>query len=176
MIDAIRKIVAPMIKPQIISGIVSSFSESDWTCEVEFNKRLKIEKVKIKSCLNDEKTGIFVEPKIGSVVLCCLIENRIENMSIINFSEIERIKWMSPKLELNGDEFGGILKIKEADENIKELKKYCEDLKKAVSNGLNAVGVGTAANGPGAKTAFDIEMDSKSITLKDMENKNITHG
>ena len=83
---------------------------------------------------------------------------------------------MSAKIELNGDGFGGILKIKETDDNIKALKKYCEDLKTAVSNGLNAVGVGTAANGPGAKTVFDGEMASKSIELSDMENKNVTHG
>ena len=89
MIEQIRKIVAPMIKAQILSAKVVSFSEEDWTCELEFHKRLKIDQIKIRACLNDEKTGIFIEPIVGSIVLCCLIENRLENLTIINFSEIK---------------------------------------------------------------------------------------
>ena len=74
---------------------------------------------------------------------------------------------------MNGGELGGLVKIKELEDNLKQLKDYVEAMKQAVANGINAVGVSTAADGPAGSAAFNMEMSSKIITFKNMENKKI---
>lgn len=47
-------------------------------------------------------------------------------------------------------------------------------MNQAIGPALNAIGVGTAANGPAGAQSYNSAMATQSIVLKEMENKKIT--
>ncbi len=131
--DAIRSIVNPLIKSQLITGKVTQFFPEDYTCEIEFDKRLKLDQVKIKSVLNSEESGIYIKPKIGSIVVVGLIDNKLENIFIACFSEIDEIYFKSPLIKLNGDELGGIVKSEKVASEDKKIIDEINKLKQILS-------------------------------------------
>jgi hypothetical protein len=175
--ELIRKIVDPMIKPTLYVGTVKKFNSTDWTIDVELNRGATIEEVRIKSIIGDEASGIFIEPVINSKVLIATIEDKIEDCVLISVDAIKKFKLNATELiEFNSSDFGGIVKIKELEENLNSLKSFVEAMKLATSTGLNAVGVGPAANGATAKAAFDSAMIGRKVQFKEMENKKVKHG
>lgn len=76
-------------------------------------------------------------------------------------------------ISLNGGSLRGLVKIAELEDNLNQLKQYVETMKSAVSSGINAVGVSTAANGPVGAGVFDTAMASALINFKNMENKKV---
>jgi hypothetical protein len=88
IVEVIRTAMAGMIKADIIVGEVTKFDKSKWLATVKFNETLELGEVSVKSVINTEKSGIFVEPKIGSIVTCGLIEGKVENLFIIGYSEV----------------------------------------------------------------------------------------
>lgn len=175
--DAIRAAVKAMIKPDLLIGKVMSFDEATWTIEVELNIGAKLEDVTIKSVMNDEDSGIYVEPKVGSYVLCGLVDGKLENVTVMKYSEIENIRFApSKKIELRNADFGGLVKLEQLEKNLKALKDAYTKLKTATAAGLTAVGAGSAANGATGASTFNSQTASVVINFEDMENKNITHG
>lgn len=177
MIEIIRAAVKGMIRNDLVIGKVEKFNSSDWTIDVTLNSGPSIEEVTIRAVLNSESTGIFVEPKVGSYVLCALNDGKLENMSVVLYSEIVNIKFLpKEKLILRGDSFGGLVKNDELKQNIDQLKQAVETIKSAVFSALNAVGAGSAANGAAGASTFQAQTASINIQFQDMENKNVKHG
>lgn len=176
MIEAIRRIVASQIKPDILIGTVTEFDSTKWLVTVKLNNGAEVDEVRIKSVINNEESGIFVEPKMGSYVLVGIIEGKIESLFIIGFSEIEKFKVRATNIELNGDQFGGIVKLQELEQNLNTLKDYVTALKSATSSGLAAVGVGTAASGTTGQSTFNASMLGQTINFQNMENETVKHG
>lgn len=181
LVTAIRTIARSMINNEMLMGKVTKFDSSNWTVNVELNMGAKVEEVTIRSVLNDEKTGIFIEPKVGSYILCSTTDGRLENMKIIVFSEIENIELMpSKKMKLRGDDFKGLVKIQELEDNLNSLKQFVESMHAALPIAFNAiVPVPPAlfvASGSAGAGSYTGSMSGKAIVLKDMENKNVLHG
>ena len=175
--EAIRRTVKPMIKPDLVLGEVKSFDSSNWTIEVELNQGSTVDEVTIKSVLNDIASGIFIEPEIGSSVLCGLTDGKIENLTILVFSEIKNIKFVpSEKITLRKEDFGGLVKLAQLESNLDSLKQAIETIKSAVSTGLTAVGVSTAANGATGAAAYNSATAAVAINFQNMENENVNHG
>lgn len=124
--------------------------------------------------------GIVVLPKVGSEVTFVLVDEA--QFVLINTSELDKVKIDVPELELscdkvviNGGDNGEMVKIKQLENNLDQLKKYCENLKTAITSGLNGVGAGTAASGAAGAQAFSLNFAGNSIVFKDMKDKKVTH-
>lgn len=76
-------------------------------------------------------------------------------------------------IELNGGKQGGLVKLKELEDNLQQLKDYVEAMNSAISPALTAIGAGTAASGTAGSSAYDKAMASRHIRLKSMENEKI---
>ena len=76
-------------------------------------------------------------------------------------------------IELNGGKLGGLVKLKELEDNLQQLKDYVEAMNSAISPALKAIGTGTAASGTAGSKAYDAAMASRRILLKSMENEKI---
>ena len=177
MIEVIRAAVKGMIRPDLVIGKVTKFDSEKWTINVQLNGGASVEEVTIRSVLNDGATGIFIEPKEGSFVLCALNDGKMENLSVVLFSEIVNMELMpEEELKLRGDQHGGLVMIEKLQANIDKLKDAIDTLKNATFAGLNAVGVGSAANGPGGASTFQGQTASINIQFQDMENKKVKHG
>lgn len=174
---AIRAIVKSMVKPDLMIGKVTAFNASAWTIDLELNIGAKVEDVTIKSVLNGEDSGIFIEPVDGSFVLCGMTDGKLENLTALVYSEIKSIRFApTEKLILRNEDFGGIPQADKILANLNELKTAVETIKSAVATGLTSVGVGTAANGPAGATAFNSATASVMINFENMENENVKHG
>lgn len=176
MIEIIRKMVSDLIKPDIILGKIKSFEESNWTVEVELNRGGTIDEVSIKSVVNTEESGMYVEPVVGSYVLLAVIDGKIDNLYVLGYSQIKRVRIMSELIELNGDEFGGIVKSQNLESNLDKLKTAIETLRTATAAGLTAVGAGPAANGATGASAFNSQAQSIQIQFEEMKNEKVKHG
>lgn len=177
IIDAIRAAVKSMVKPDLIIGKVESFNATAWTINLTMNIGAKVEDVTIKSVLNGEDSGIFIEPVIGSYVLCGMTDGKMENLTAMVYSEIKNIRFApSEKLIFRNEDFGGLVKIQNLENNINSLKQAIETIKSAVATGLTAVGVSSAANGPAGASAFNTATSGVVINFENMENPNVKHG
>lgn len=181
LVRAIRQITKSMITNEMLLGKVTKFNSGNWTINVELNLGAKVEEVAVRSVLNSEVSGLFVEPKVGSYVLCSTTDGKLENLKVILFSEIENIELMpAKKMKLRGDDFGGLVKLQELENNLNSLKQYVEAMNAALPNAFNAIlPVAPApfvASGAAGAGAYSGAMAGQTIVFEDMENKNVSHG
>jgi len=78
-------------------------------------------------------------------------------------------------IKINGGTNGKMVILGKLQNNLKVLKKYCEDLTSAASSGLGSVGAAASASGTLGAEAFDKAMTGKKIDFEDMANDKITH-
>ena len=174
--DIIKAIVKPMIKPSLFRGKVVKFHK-DWWIDVELNMGGKAEMVKIRSVLNGNTSGLFIEPEINSSVIIGMADGILEDMTLVCASEIKAVKIIpSGELILRGDEYGGLVKISDLNDNLTAIKQHLNNLQAAITSGISAVGAGPAANGATGATAFTNAMAGKVLDFKNMENKEVKHG
>lgn len=162
--------------PTIIIGEVTAFDSTKWLATISFNCGFSDDDIRVKAVMNSEAEGIFVEPVIGSKVLCGQIEDSKESLVVLTWSEIKRFRVIADKIELNGDAFKGLVKLQQLESNLNALKQAIESLKSAVASGITAVGAGPAANGATGATAFNTAAAAIQVQFQDMENKKVTHG
>ena len=144
--------------------------------------------------------GVVAYPRVGSYVVVgfvadgsagiVLLTDDIESIEVVISDNTSRVLIDEEKVRidmgeetsaelttdgivLNGGSLRGLVKIAELEDNLNQLKSYVETMKTAVSAGIKAVGVSTAANGPTGATTFDGAMSSASINFKNMENEKV---
>lgn len=157
----------------ILQGEVTAVDATAFTCDVKLPNGLEVFSAMLKTTRKAGKGTVLI-PKTGSSVR--LLSLGFPDFLVISVEQVDKI-YTDAETEIvyNGGENGGIPMIKELKENLEELKKYVEELNKQTSTGFQNVGAGSAANGPGAKTAFDLAMATQSIVFKDMENSKFKH-
>lgn len=178
---ALNKSSMMYAKSILVAKVVRVDNDNLVQCEAD---GLEIPDVQLRPIATGSNKAVLVIPKKNSIVLIGSIEGRQEFI-VLSVAEAEKVLMkvgdmtldvLSKVINLNGDQFDGLVKVNELKENLKSLKQYVEALKLATSNGLNAVGVGVSANGGTAKAAFETSMSGKIITIKEMENTNVKHG
>ncbi len=122
----------------------------------------------------ENDAGICITPKQGSVVL--VVEVTKLDAYVAMFSAIESISVkVDGDIVFNGGTNNGLVILNRLKSNLNAIDNYLATLKSAIANGINAVGIGTAANGPAGAAAFNAVMASSSIVYEDMENTKIKH-
>ena len=145
------------------------------SCTVEIDG-LEIDEVRL-TAVNDGGEGkLTVTPKTGSMVLLAdLSGGAMRDVAVVGYSQVDKIEGEVEKIELNGGENGGMVKIESLKNNLDALKRYVEAMKSAIANGFTSVGASTAANGATGRAAFEGAMAAQSISFEDMEDTKITH-
>ncbi len=174
MVEAIRRMVKDMTKPDIILGTVTDFDSTNWLATVKINNGAEIDEVRIKSVVNSEESGIFIEPVIGSYVLLGMIEGKIASLFIVAFSEIVKYHLKTDLIEFNGDTFGGIVKSQMVHSEIEDLKNDINSLKQAFASWVTVPNDGGAA----LKVATGAWFAQPLIVpiQTDFENDKVKHG
>jgi hypothetical protein len=172
--EAVQRMVASMIKPATVYGIVKSFDEETWSVTIELNRGGEIDEVTVLSTIEVGDTGLFIEPKTNSIVLCGLVEGLIENLTILKFSDIVRMQLMaSDIIEIQGDSEGGLVKSSKVHSEIKECKDSINDLKQILTAWTPVAQDGGAAlKAQVASWAQPLVVAQKS----DYENDKVKHG
>ena len=151
-------------KALIYEGEVKSVSGS--TCTVDIGG---VELADVRLTALPGETDILITPKVGShVVLADLEGGTLRNLCVVQYGEVEQI-------QLNGGSNDGLVKIRELENNLNQLKNYCETLDFAIQCGFMAIGIGAAANGSTGASTYIQNMTGKAISFSNMEDTSVTH-
>jgi hypothetical protein len=159
---------------------VESVDTAKYTCSVKItgsdglleNVRLKAENGKTYGVVSIPEKGSFVIVSVlgaeaGAFVSLCSkvekVEVKIENQTL----EITQNGFV-----FNGGQFDGLVKIKELEQNLENIKTYLDSLNAAIAMGLSGT-VGDA--GAAAATAFSNTMEVVPLNFTNMENDKIKH-
>lgn len=166
--EDIRKMLIELTKSPIAMFVakVTEVDQEAYKIDIQPSGRASVLDVRLKAAIDNVKDGIVEIPVVGSTVLCGIINNDKDSCFVIKCSQVEKVK-------LYGGEQKGIPLHDKVKDNLVDIKEYAEALKTAVANALNAVGVGSAANGPAAMASFNAEMASQNIVLANMENEKV---
>lgn len=113
----------------------------------------------------DNKTGFFLVPKVGSIVIVSYISNELTYVSM--FSEVDEI-------QLNGDNFGGLVKIQELIDKLNNLENaFNQHL--ALYNTHTHAGVTSGGSSTAIPSAVDTNVLTPTVKTE-LENKTVNHG
>ncbi len=172
-VDLIRSIVNSNEKPQVLFCTVDKVNGS--TCDVTpVSKNLAtIKRVRLNT--NSMGAGWRITPKVGSVVIVARL-SQLNDAYVAMVSEVEKAEMAATDtIVFNGGVNGGIVKIKELEENLKALKEYVEAVHNALPTAFNAISSGSSANGLSGATSYSKDMAGKTIDFKNIENEKIKH-
>ena len=179
----IREMLAgffPANRPTVL-GTIADVDEASRTCTLD-DDGVPMTGVRLQAVTGGDK-GVLIVPKNGALALAVRVEES-EDWMLIDCSEIDKISIViggstveltNGLTQFNGGKLGGLVKIKELEENLNSLKDFVEAINTALPSAFSAVGAATAANGAAGASAYNTSMDGKSVVIKDMENKKITH-
>lgn len=166
-------------------------SVNNHTCECEpVTGGANFLDVRLRSVVDNGTGGLILKPKVDSIVIIGLLENNEATAFVIGYSDIELLYFKSDGgmtfevkedvVKINGDDFNGLVKLKELKDNLDALKQFVEAMNNALPTAFNAI-LPTApapfvASGALGATTYQTSMASKQIIFKDMENTKVKHG
>lgn len=172
--EAILRMVGSTTKPEVLIGSVKSFDSSKNLVTVELNQGGEIDEVRIQAVVNSETSGIYVEPKIGSYVLLLKIEQKIESLFVVGWSEIVSYKVMADDIQFNGDGFGGLVKSEKVADEDKKIIDEINSLKQILAAWAPT---GTVADGTALKASLASWYTPLVSSPKSQyENNKVKHG
>lgn len=168
--DAIRRIVGYEKQYSIIAEVKSVDKEKRTCVVVPLNGQVELTDVRLQS-IQSSTSGIYLEPAIGSYVIVGFID---ENEAFIALTEkIEEIEIIaSGTVKINGDEFGGLVKINELKSQIEKNT----NLLKAIQNAFSLWIPVTSDGGANLKLASASFINLGTANLENIENEKIRHG
>lgn len=167
----------------IISGQVSAVNGID-TIDVDVDG-LTYYQVQLQAILDGTGSSLIVVPKKGTLVLIGNIEQStgyvllkadVADRVLIKQADGMYIDVIKNVVKLNGDSKGGLVQIKELQDNLDALKAFVDAMHTALPTAFSAVLAAMASNGALGSQAYTAAMAGQQIILKDMENKNVKHG
>lgn len=131
---AIEKMAGKGGRPLWVGKVTAA--EGD-VCRVEVNG-LELEGVRLRAVDDGSENGMRVTPKAGSyVVVADVSGGRLEQLVVVGWSEVE-------KIEVNGGELGGLVKVQELTDRLNALERDINKLKNALTTWVPAPGDGGA--------------------------------
>jgi hypothetical protein len=153
---------------------------------VKVSDTLNVPGIRLRPAGGAVETKLLVTPRTGSLVLVGSQSGDLRECNVIAVEEPEKIEITGENLSLlidmaagritvNNGELGGMVKIRELNDNLKSIADYVKAINSALPSAFNAVLAGTAANGALGAQSYNSAMAGKTVVIKDMEDKNITH-
>ena len=166
------------------TGKVTALNMVERTVDVCIDEQagLVLYDCRLNAIVDTYASHLLVAPALGSIVT---VERQRKGIyAVVSYSEIDSVDIRIGTTEvaigadgvvLNGGMNGGMVNVQVLQDNMDNIKKYCERIRSAVESGLTAVGAGTAANGATGASGFAQAMGSASIQLKTMNDDKIKH-
>jgi hypothetical protein len=168
----------------VVDGVITSVDTTKFTCSVTVSG-VGYSNVPLKVLVGSQASFIEI-PKVKSKCLMGFRDMNILRPQLISVHQIDKLlvkindstaemEINNGKIIFNGGNLGGIPKIQELTDNINSIKNFVTALNNALPAAFTAIGASTAAAGANGATSIQTAMSSQSITIKDMEDKNVTH-
>ena len=181
LIEAIaRKGQAPLL---VTVGKVSNIDEDKRICDITIDDDLTLNNCRLNAIIDSYSNKLLVVPKDNSMVAFIAIGGKLTEPLVIAYSEIEKILLTigesdilieDGKIEMNGGNLGGLIKLQQLESNLNKLKKYVEDLATMASTAMAPM---AALDGGASVTTFNTNWGATNaaFSFEDMEDTKITH-
>lgn len=173
--EAYNQMIIEQIPEQTVPAKVVTVND-DHTCDVKLvdDQDVILYNVRLKALVDGKEEGIIPLPVVNSDVLVSIIKNNKQANYVSCFSEIEDYLIINSKgiklqlndiLNLNGDEYGGLIKIE-------NLVSKINALEIAIDTHIHSgVTTGTGVTGVATPLMFPIQTQ-----VSDLENEKVKHG
>lgn len=181
LIEAIaRKGQAPLL---VNVGKVSNIDEDKRICDITIDDDLTLNNCRLNAIIDSYSNKLLIVPKDNSMVAFIAIGGKLTEPLVIAYSEIEKILLTigesdilieDGKIEMNGGNLGGLIKLQQLESNLNKLKKYVEDLATMASTAMAPM---AALDGGASVTTFNTNWGATNaaFSFEDMEDTKITH-
>lgn len=181
LIEAIaRKGQAPLL---VNVGKVSNIDEDKRICDITIDDDLTLNNCRLNAIIDSYSNKLLIVPKDNSMVAFIAIGGKLTEPLVIACSEIEKILLTigesdilieDGKIEMNGGNLGGLIKLQQLESNLNKLKKYVEDLATMASTAMAPM---AALDGGASVTTFNTNWGATNaaFSFEDMEDTKITH-
>lgn len=181
LIEAIaRKGQAPLL---VTVGKVSNIDEDKRICDITIDDDLTLNNCRLNAIIDSYSNKLLIVPKDNSMVAFIAIGGKLTEPLVIAYSEIEKILLTigesdilieDGKIEMNGGNLGGLIKLQQLESNLDKLKKYVEDLATMASSAMAPM---AALDGGASVATFNTNWGAMkaAFSFDDMEDTKITH-
>ena len=181
LIEAIaRKGQAPLL---VTVGKVSNIDEDKRICDITIDDDLTLNNCRLNAIIDSYSNKLLIVPKDNSMVAFIAIGGKLTEPLVVACSEIEKILLTigeidilieDGKIEMNGGNLGGLIKLQQLESNLNKLKKYVEDLATMASTAMAPM---AALDGGASVTTFNTNWGATNaaFSFEDMEDTKITH-
>lgn len=174
--EEIIKLVDSRIPEGSFSGTVTKLDGS--VCSVQPTDGGAVyHKVKLKPAVDGKDFGVIIQPKIGSAVIVSPLGRQSDGFYVNQWSEVEQVSIKTSKgvqilfnsngtLELNGNNFGGIVKINRLVSRLNNIE-----------NALNTfITIFNAHTNDGKPLTSPPAVTTTLTTLAQLNNPKVKHG
>ena len=181
LIEAItRKGQAPLL---VTVGKVSNIDENKRICDIAIDDDLTLNNCRLNAIVDSYDNRLLVVPKDNSMVAFIAIGGKLTEPLVIAYSEIDKVLLTigesdilieDGKIEMNGGDLGGLIKLQQLESNLDKLKKYVEDLATMASSAMAPM---AALDGGASVATFNTNWGAMkaAFSFDDMEDTKITH-
>lgn len=128
---------------------------------------LEIDEVRLTAANDGAEGKLLIEPKEGSMVLLAdMSGGTLRDLSVVGFTNVEKITAVCDQITLNGGDNGGLV-------NIGQLKQWMQNVE-ADLNKLGMLLKSSPIAGNGAPAAIQFTPSTQSVA-NDIEDSKITH-
>jgi hypothetical protein len=179
---ALRKLVKGLIPKHSFVGVVKFVDESEFTCDVEpVDGGAVRHTVRLKPAIDQDGYGVIPIPELNSDVIVSIIGNN-ENHCYVSI--VGKVKKYLIKLEnativlssegviINGDGFGGIVKVNELRSDLAKITTLLKSIQETFQSWIPVAGDGGAA----LKAAASSFISNPIPDFSTIENERVKHG
>lgn len=164
-------------------GKVSNIDESKRICDISIDEDITLSNCRLNAIIDSYENHLLIVPKDNSMVAFITVGGKLTEPLIIAYSEIEKVLLTigesdilieDGKIEMNGGNLGGLIKLQQLESNLDKLKKYVEDLATMASSAMAPM---AALDGGASVTTFNTNWGvmKAAFSFDDMEDTKITH-
>jgi len=152
---ALKQFVQRHISWQVITGKV--IAVDDETCDIDpADGGTTFHKVRLKPAVNGDDLGTIIYPKVGSECTFVVCNGDANSAQLWNAEKVDRILWKieggaqievknDGTLELNGDQYGGLVKQQELKDQLAKLNAFMQNVQQAFTSWVTVPNDGGAA-------------------------------
>lgn len=164
-------------------GKVSNIDESKRICDISIDEDITLSNCRLNAIIDSYENHLLIVPKDNSMVAFITVGGKLTEPLIIAYSEIEKVLLTigesdilieDGKIEMNGGNLGGLIKLQQLESNLDKLKKYVEDLATMASSAMAPM---AALDGGASVATFNTNWGAMkaAFSFDDMEDTKITH-
>lgn len=164
-------------------GKVSNIDESKRICDISIDEDLTLSNCRLNAIIDSYNNRLLVVPKDNSMVAFIAVGGKLTEPLIIAYSEIDKLLLTigesdilieDGRIEMNGGNLGGLIKLQQLESNLDKLKKYVEDLATMASTAMAPM---AALDGGASIATFNTNWGAMkaAFSFDDMEDTKITH-